>query len=74
MSNNAFGTFPQQTNHPHTYLMVQTNIPRGHGHKRRKKTKLVPVKPVVKKATRTMNAWIAFRCKYPYLTDKNFHC
>ena len=66
MSNHAFGTIPQQTNHLRT-LMFETNIPRGHGRNRKKKTKLVPVKPVVKKATRTMNAWIAFRCKYPYL-------
>ena len=68
MSNNAFGTFPQQTNQPRTSLMVQAHVPRGHGHNRKKKMKLVPVKPVVKKAKRPLNAYVAFRGKYTYLT------
>ena len=68
MSNNAFGTFPQQTNQPRTNLIVQTHVSRGHGHNRKKKMKLVPVKPVVKKAKRPLNAYVAFRGKYPYLS------
>lgn len=67
MSNNAFGTFAQQTNQPRTNLMVQAYVPRGHGHNRRKKTKLVPVKLVVKKAKRPLNAWMAFRGKHLYI-------
>ena len=65
MSNNAFQTFPQQGNQSRTNLTVQAKAPRGHGHRRKNKTKLVPVKPIVKQTKRPLNSWMAFRGKYP---------
>lgn len=63
MSNNAFQTFPQQTDQSRTVLTVQANAPRVHGHRRKNKTK-VPVKPIVKQTKRPLNCWMAFRGKY----------
>ena len=64
MANNAFQTFPQQTDQSHTRMMVQANAPRGHGH-RRKNKKVAPVKPIVKQTKRPLNSWMAYRGKYP---------